>query len=176
MARNVELKAKARDFGKQKELAKALGDGSWEELLQEDTFFQVPRGRLKLREFGDGYGELIQYERSDTKAPKLSRYIRTVAAEPEALKQALSNALGIRSVVKKRRLVVLVGQTRIHLDEVEGLGQFLELEVVLRPEETLEFGTVVAQELAQKLEIAQEDLLDQAYADLLEQEAGLRGP
>jgi predicted adenylyl cyclase CyaB len=80
----------------------------------------------------------------------------------------LSAGLGVRGVVRKRRLVYVVGNTRIHLDEVEGLGSFLELEVVLSPGESLEAGVATATELVRKLGIQESDLIQTAYIDLLE--------
>jgi predicted adenylyl cyclase CyaB len=88
--------------------------------------------------------------------------------DPEALRAALSRALGVRAVVRKTRTVHLVGRTRIHLDRVDGLGDFIELEVVLRPDEETASGASVARELMTRLEIAEEDLVEAAYVDLLE--------
>jgi predicted adenylyl cyclase CyaB len=167
-SRNVEIKARARHPERQAQLAEALADGPAERLVQEDTFFVVPAGRLKLRVFGGGQGELIQYERSDSRAPSESRYVVAPTAEPEALRAALSRALGVRAVVRKTRTVHLAGRTRIHLDRVEGLGDFIELEVVLRPEEEAAVGVSVARELMARLEIAEDDLVEAAYVDLLE--------
>jgi adenylate cyclase class IV len=128
----------------------------------------VPRGRLKLRVFGSGPGELIQYERSDCKEPTESRYLCASTPEPAALREALSRALGVRAVVRKTRTVHLAGRTRIHLDRVEGLGDFIELEVVLAPGEAASRGIAVARELMALLEIEAEDLVEAAYVDLLE--------
>jgi len=76
-------------------------------------------------------GELIYYERADQEGPKHSEYHLARTHDPENLKTVLSMAFGIRGVVVKSRYLFMVGQTRIHLDDVEGLGQFIELEVVL---------------------------------------------
>jgi len=170
MARNVEIKARASNFERQARLAEDLETGGMVHLVQEDTFFQVPTGRLKLREFGDGSAELIQYEREDSVAPMESRYVCAPADKPEMLKEALSMALGVRAVVRKERTVFLVGRTRVHLDRVEGLGDFLELEVVLRPGEDPAHGVDVAERLMSQLEIEREDLVEPAYVDLLEEE------
>lgn len=167
MARNIEIKARSRDFDAQVRTAAGLADGAPSRLFQEDTFFHVPRGRLKLRDFGDGTGELIQYHRADTSGPKQSDYTRSATREPGSLKETLTAALGVRAVVRKHRTVFLVGQTRVHLDEVEGLGHFIELEVVLGPEETAAQGTAVARELMSALGIRQADLVAGAYVDLL---------
>ncbi len=167
VARNIEIKARARDFDRQSRLAEDLGIGGAEQLFQEDTFFDVPRGRLKLRTFENGKGELIQYERADNTDPTESRYLLAPTDQPEALKEALSNALGVRAVVRKKRVVHIVGRTRIHLDRVEDLGDFIELEVVLDPDELATDGVRVAEELMSKLEIQSADLVESAYADLM---------
>ncbi|MCC5859160.1 MAG: class IV adenylate cyclase [Ectothiorhodospiraceae bacterium] len=167
MARNIEIKARSKDIESQGRMAARLSDGPSMLIAQEDTFFHVPRGRLKLREFGDGTGELIQYDRPDSPGPKQSTYIRSPTSEPHSLKAALAAALGVRAVVSKQRSLFLAGQARIHLDEVAGLGQFIELEVVLRPEQTEAEGRRIADRLMSELGIEPSDLVAGAYVDLL---------
>jgi predicted adenylyl cyclase CyaB len=175
MARNVEIKARARDLARQARLAESLGYASVERLVQEDTFFTVPVGRLKLRVFEDGAGELIYYERDDSSGPAESRYVRSRTDDPGTLREALTNALGVRAIVRKKRTVYLVGQTRIHFDQVEGLGAFIELEVVLEPSEPLTHGVAIAEDLMSKLEIGDRDLVEAAYVDLLCESAAQSG-
>ncbi|XP_066175678.1 uncharacterized protein [Sylvia atricapilla] len=141
--------------------------GAGQVLFQTDTFFRVPRGRLKLRRTQDGRGELIFYERPDCAGPKLSKFSITPTADPEGLQAVLSQSLGILGTVTKERLLLLLGQTRLHLDRVQGLGDFLELEVVLRPEQSVEDGQRVAQELLRELGVGEQDLVCGAYLDLL---------
>jgi predicted adenylyl cyclase CyaB len=167
MGRNIEIKARSTDFQKQFALAESLSDGPVEHFIQEDTFFNVPSGRLKLRVFDNGSGELIQYERESGTGPRECRYVRSPINDPESLKHVLAQALGIRAVVRKNRTVFFNGQTRIHLDQVEGLGSFLELEVVLAPDHEMAHGITIAHELMSKLRIAREDLISEAYVDLL---------
>lgn len=167
MDRNIEIKARARDFQHQQKLAEALADSGPQVFYQEDTFFNCSVGRLKLRTSPDGMGELIYYHRQDCVEPTESNYVRSVTSDHESLKEALSNALGVYAVVWKKRTVYVVGRTRVHLDEVEGLGGFIELEVVLRAGEVPGFGDVVARELMAKLGIQAEDLVKPAYVDLL---------
>ncbi|UCC78835.1 MAG: class IV adenylate cyclase [Candidatus Zixiibacteriota bacterium] len=169
MARNIEIKAKSGDYQGQMSIAENLSGGKVQHLFQEDTFFCVPEGRLKLREFGDSTGELIQYERPDTVEPAECRYIRHATDDPASLKETLTKSLGIRAVVRKKRTVYLVGQTRIHFDEVEDLGKFIELEVVLRQGEDTDSGVAIAEDLMKKLGIVRQDLIEQAYVDLLEE-------
>ncbi len=167
MGRNVEIKAKARDLEYQRTLADALADSGPHVFYQEDTFFNCTDGRLKLRSFPDGMGELIHYQRQDCVEPAESIYVRSVINDPESLKDALSNALGVHAVVCKKRTVYVVGRTRVHLDEVEGLGSFIELEVVLRAGEAPGSGAVVARDLMARLGIQAEALVKSAYVDLL---------
>lgn len=168
MGRNVEIKARLADRPALVERVEAIADEGPTVLHQEDTFFPSPRGRLKLRRFADGRGELIYYRRPDATDPEESRFVRSPAADPASLAEALGRALGVRGVVRKKRTLYLVGQTRIHLDEVEGLGDFLELEVVLAPGDSKEAGHAVARELMERLEVDEDSLVARAYIDLLE--------
>lgn len=177
MARNVEIKAALQDRAVVEARAVQLDGATVEELAQTDVYFRVPRGRLKLRIFGASAGsdlpeappaELIQYQRPDGLDPEVSSYQRVAVPQPTELRAALSAALGERVVVKKRRTVYLVGRTRIHLDRVDGLGDFLELEVVLRGDEDQRVGEQEARSWMQRLGIAAGDLIEAGYADLLE--------
>ena len=168
MGRNVEIKARVADLPALARRVAAIADQGPEVLRQEDTFYPSPRGRLKLRRFAGGKGELIFYRRPDATEPEESRYVLSPTADPESLAAALGGALGVRGVVKKKRTLYRVGRTRVHLDEVEGLGDFMELEVVLAAGEGRSAGLTVARELAQRLGVAEGDLVARAYIDLLE--------
>lgn len=168
MPRNVEIKARVNDPARLRTLVLALGDGPGQMLYQKDTFYQARNGRLKLREFADGSGELIAYERPDLLGPKTSRYAISPAPDPERLHQALALSLGVRGVVSKRRTLITAGRTRIHLDQVADLGDFMELEVVLQDNESEAEGLAVAHDLMSRLEIGQADLVEGAYIDHLE--------
>src|SRR3972149_5605825 len=133
MPANIEIKARARNFPDLRRRAEELSQVPPSLIPQEDTFFNVPEGRLKLRQLGHDHGQLVFYRRTDASGPKRSDYLLADTSDPSALKAALTAALGVRGVVRKTRFLYMVGQTRIHLDEVEGLGEFMELEVVLHP-------------------------------------------
>lgn len=169
MARNVEIKAKVEDVTALLERIESIADRGPQVIHQEDTFFPCSKGRLKFRRFSEQEGELIFYERPDTTGPTESQYARTSSLEPDALTEMLSQALGVRGVVRKRRILYWMGQTRIHLDDVEGLGAFLELEVVLEPRQSTSEGIEIAGELMKRLKIKEADLVEGAYIDLLEQ-------
>jgi predicted adenylyl cyclase CyaB len=167
MPRNVEIKARLTDAAAVRERARALATEGPHELVQHDVFFHCRRGRLKLRRFADGTGELIAYERADEAGPKTSHYRVVTCPDPDAVAEALGNALGVLGEVRKRRALFLVGRTRIHLDEVEGLGTFLELEVVLGDEEPDAVGKAEAAALRTALGVESTDLITGAYIDLL---------
>jgi predicted adenylyl cyclase CyaB len=171
MAINFEWKACARDFDRQRQLAEAVTGSPALLLEQEDTFFRVPRGRLKLRQLAEAQGELIYYDRPDRAGPKISVYSLVPTDQPDALRELLTQALGVRAVVRKRRRLYQRGPVRIHLDEVEGLGTFVEVEVVIRPGEVAAGGEELAADLQRELEVRGEDLVEVAYVDLLEQAA-----
>jgi predicted adenylyl cyclase CyaB len=171
MARNVEIKAKVDDLGALRARVEARVGGKPEILDQEDVFFSVPKGRLKLRSFPGGGGELIAYARSDDVGPTLSTYRVYRTENPEGLKSFLSDLCGIRGIVRKRRLLYHIGRTRVHLDEVEGLGAFLELEVVLADEEEEADGERAATEILRDLGVVDERRMAAAYIDLLEEAA-----
>jgi predicted adenylyl cyclase CyaB len=164
---NIEIKARARDFEGIKSRAEKLSDTPVKVIPQEDTFFNTPQGRLKLRVLASG-AELIYYDRPDQQGPKRSDYHIAHVGDPENFKRVLELAYGVRGVVKKTRFLYLVGQTRIHLDDVEGLGQFMELEVVMEDGQSDIEGQKIAEDLMSALGVGRDDLIDGAYMDLLE--------
>ena len=172
MPANIEIKARIDRVEAVLPRARAVADDEHAQLIhQDDTFFSVPHGRLKLRVFADGSGELIHYSRPDTEGPKVSDYVIAAVAEPDALREALTRACGLLGRVRKERLLLLSGQTRVHLDRVHGLGDFLELEVVLNPGQSEADGQAVAQRLMAALAVPESALVSGAYLDLL-REAG----
>ena len=168
MPSNVEIKARVAEKGEFAERAGRLSGTSPQRLCQHDSFYASARGRLKLRRFADGKAELIFYRRSDVGGPKVSDYSRLPVTDPEAMHGLLDAALGCVGTVKKDRLVWLVGRTRVHLDEVAGLGTYMELEVVLRDREPSAVGEAEAAALMVELGVAESDLVAGAYVDLLE--------
>lgn len=168
MPANVEIKARIASVDALLPTARALGDDEHPQLIhQDDTFFDVPHGRLKLRVFGDGSGELIHYHRADASGPKRSDYLLSPVPEPDSLRDALARACGLLGRVRKQRILVLAGPTRIHLDRVEGLGDFLELEVTLGEGQGEAEGVATAQRLMGLLGVGADQLVSGAYLDLL---------
>jgi len=166
--RNVEIKARAADPDAIRRRAERLSGGPPSVLEQDDTFFHCRDGRLKLRVLSGRESELIHYDRPDRLEPAECRYTVCPCAAPALLREALSGALGVRGSVRKVRSLFLAGQTRIHVDEVEGLGSFVELEVVLRTEQTRADGERTAREIMRALGIEPRDLVETSYIDLLE--------
>ena len=167
MARNVEIKARISSVDALVPIAAALAGDGPTEIEQDDTFFRCDTGRLKLRDFLDGSGELIFYRRADQAGPKESFYLRSVTSTPGTLRDALSLAYGQAGRVVKHRTLFLVGRTRVHLDRVERLGDFLELEVVLDEGEPSEAGVREAHAIMRQLGVEAHRLIEGAYVDLL---------
>ena len=167
MPRNIEIKAGIASVEALLPRAQAVAGGEAELIVQDDTFFTVPQGRLKLREFADGSAELIHYQRPDTGQAKASDYVVVPVPDAAALREALARACGVRGRVRKRRWLLRAGATRIHLDRVEGLGDFMELEVVLGPQQDDEEGTRIAEALMRELGLSEAPRLAGAYLDQL---------
>lgn len=167
MPRNIEIKARIRNIESVLPKAASLADAGPTEIFQDDTFFESKNGRLKLRAFSPESGELIFYRRADRRGPKESFYVISPATSPDTLRECLSLACGQIGRVRKKRTLYLAGRTRIHLDRVEGLGDFLELEVVLHENEDPEAGEAVALDLMNKLDVSPDQLIEVAYIDLL---------
>lgn len=167
MPRNIEIKAKIESIELLLPKALAIADQGPVEIEQDDTFFRCDAGRLKLRTLSPSAGELIFYRRADQQGPKESFYQLTPTHEPDRLRETLSLAWGQIGRVQKKRTLLLVGRTRIHLDRVQGLGHFLELEVVLEEDEPLEAGMQEANDIMAQLGVEPSRLIEGAYLDLL---------
>jgi predicted adenylyl cyclase CyaB len=166
MPSNIEIKAFLPDPSRVRQIAEQTGEDKGA-TLQEDTFFTSMRGRLKLRRLSSKHGELIYYERPDKPGPNQSHYVLCTTGDLDGLRQVLEKALGIEGIVRKKRHLFVVGQTRIHLDEVENLGNFLELEVMLQEGQRAEDGMAIANKLMEKLGVKKKNLITSAYIDLI---------
>lgn len=138
-------------------------------LEQADTFYVVPHGRLKLRVVeGSSCGQLISYSRPDEAGPKLSQFSVAKVQNTSDMNDVLSESLSVLGEVKKKRLLFIVdGQTRVHIDSVSLLGDFLELEVMMKETQTLKDGQKIATNLMAQLGVEEKDLVTGAYMDLL---------
>jgi predicted adenylyl cyclase CyaB len=132
MSRNIEVKARVEDFASVERRARTLGAVQVLDVRQRDVFFRVPEGYLKLRTAdGATTGEIIRYHRERTAAVRPSDYEIEVVEDTAAAERRLSKQHGVLGLVEKRRRVLRWRHTRIHLDEVDGLGTFVEVETVI---------------------------------------------
>jgi predicted adenylyl cyclase CyaB len=166
MARNIEIKARIDSVEALAPRVAQLADSGPSEILQDDTYFACAGGRLKLRIFSDTEGQLIYYQRPDIAGPKESFYIISPTTSPHTLLNALSLAYGQTGRVKKHRTIFTIGRTRVHLDCVDELGHFVELEVVLGENEPTHEGVAIAHDLLAQLGISPDQLIEGAYVDL----------
>jgi len=169
--RNVELKARDPDPARSLERSLALGAEDQGEIRQRDTYFAGARGRIKLREQDPGEDELIQYSRENSTDARTSSYRRVPTGEGDALRAALDDAYGTLVTVTKRRRLLLWEGVRIHLDEVEGLGSYLEFEAVAEGSGATDPDLSAEQEKVERLRselgIEDKDLVATSYSDLL---------
>jgi predicted adenylyl cyclase CyaB len=172
MPKNIELKAKLAEIDFARRAAQRVGAKPQGVLEQIDTYFCVPRGRLKLRHTTPGESELIQYERPNRTDARPCRYRRVPVADASAIHDLLETALGIVSVVRKRRELWLLDNVRIHFDHVEGLGEFIEFEAIIGPDHLDETCHRQVEELTAAFGLAVVDLVAASYGDLI-QDAGL---
>ncbi len=162
--RNIELKATDPDPSASLEVCRALGAEDRGAIAQRDTYFEVAHGGLKLREEQPGGPHLIQFERASEPQQRESRYRIIEVSDGTALCAALAAAIGIRGVVVKRRHLLLWQSVRIHLDEVEQLGTFIELEAVAPADSDLDHEHRLIAELRDALGITDERLVALGYA------------
>jgi predicted adenylyl cyclase CyaB len=167
MPANLELKATCADPESAHRIARSIGASDEGILCQTDTYFSVPEGRLKLREIEGVGSELISYRRPDATPARTSRFEICPVERPREMIRLLELLFGIRCVVRKKRSLYLFGATRIHLDQVDGLGSFIEFEIPggdsrLNPEEILD-------RLVNEFRIGEGDVIRHSYVDMMEQ-------
>ena len=173
MPTNLELKAVVESPVRVNAILKrkARRDGV---LMQTDTYFAIHDGRLKVREFLGAGAELIYYKREERNGSRWSNYEVIPLTDGARIKVILSKLFPIRVIVKKRRQLYLYKNARIHLDDVEGLGQFIEFEVIVKSGKR-QAHTVYTQ-LRELLNIQDTDIIKCSYADLMEQQLKSRHP
>jgi adenylate cyclase, class 2 len=172
--RNIELKARLADYEAACRVASAIATGRLGDQHQIDTYFHCRHGRLKLRQIDRLRAELIWYARLDRQEATPSSYQVAPVANPETLKAALAAALGVRAVVEKRREIFLYHSVRIHLDEVIGLGRFLEFEAVLGPDVDEAAGLALIDSLTRHFAVSPGDLLADSYGEMVPLDAAGR--
>ena len=163
---NIEIKARYTDRDRAEQILSSLGAGPAAVFQQKDTYFNVSDGRLKLRQLAIDEGQLIHYRRDNTSGPKRSDYEISATTDPDALRSILTELMGTWIEVEKTRQVWLWENVRIHLDDVVGLGQFVELEAVT-DEQGVEQSRERVETLMRALEIGPDQLIDGSYSDML---------
>lgn len=167
MHSNIELKARDGDRQRSSEVCESLGAEDCGVLVQRDTYFNVSHGRLKLREENGATPHLIAYERPDLSEQRESRYRIVEVQNVEEMKAALSGTLGVKVVVaKERRLFLWEGNVRIHLDAVEGMGNFIEFEAIASAGSDLSREQAQVAKLREAFGITDADLIASSYSDL----------
>jgi predicted adenylyl cyclase CyaB len=164
--RNLEFKAKCHSLAELRQWLVGLKAEYRTTMHQIDTYFNVPKGRLKLREIHGDEACLVYYERPDTATSRYSNYQLCDIPDAETFKAAMSAALGVMVVVEKRRELWMFGNTRIHLDDVMNLGEFIELETVMRNQTEAE-AYAEHQLVKDALQVKAGDLIPASYSDLL---------
>ena len=165
-SKNLEFKAKCDSLDVLRQRAVALKAEYCRTMHQIDTYFNVPKGRLKLREVdAETTAQLVYYERPDAAASRYSNYQLCDIPQPAAFKAMMSETLGVMVVVEKQRELWMFGETRIHLDEVVNLGQFLELETVIRNQTEAE-AQAEHQLVREGLQVKADELISVSYSDI----------
>jgi predicted adenylyl cyclase CyaB len=164
--RNLEVKAGVKSLVPIRSRLWRLDGARRHAVLQQtDRYFRVPKGRLKLREMGARRdAELIAYLRPDRRSARTSEFQRLPTADPVGTRRLLERMLGLHACVRKRREVWLYRNARIHLDRVEGLGRFIEIEVVVT--EGMPQARALMKELRDVLGISAKDLIAGSYSSL----------
>lgn len=165
---NVEFKAELRDLPLARSICRSLRATRVGVLAQTDTYFRVMSGRLKRRETEGEETEWIFYDRANRTRPKLSHF--TLYDEAHAQERFGSSPLPVWLTVRKNRELWLLGNVRIHLDEVEGLGTFLEFEAMVSRDHNLARCHEAIAGLRKAFGPALGEPIDCGYSDLLEQE------
>lgn len=163
--KNLELKAPLADAAAAEALCRSLGAVDGGLLRQLDTYFGAPRGRLKLRELNGIEAQLIGYVRHEAAAQRYSHFRVVSVADPAGMKALLTETMGLRGTVAKRRRLYLWNDCRIHLDQVEGLGSFVEFEVLSQGDEASDRERMAA--LMGHFGLADHDAIRASYSDLL---------
>ena len=165
---NIEIKAKYTNHDKARQFCEDLGASCLGTVRQIDTYFRVQKGRLKLREQDAQIAELIAYVRPDQEYPKCSEFVVIKVDSPATVKGIFSTLLGIEAVVEKLRTIYILDSARIHIDEVDGIGRFLEIEVLCGSGdgEAIQTATLRARELMEAFEISPKDLIPGSYREM----------
>ena len=165
---NLEAKFRLGSLALARERAEAIGFALHGLLIQRDTFFNVHNGKLKLREQPDG-ASLIHYRRDRVAGLDISHYEMVPVANPQVMLELLRGALGVLDEVRKRRILLLRKNIRLHLDQVEGIGEFGEIEAVVDRAAAADAYRPEVAEILDALGIRDADLIEASYVELMRQ-------
>jgi len=165
--KNIEIKARTDRANQIRSILMEQNADSRGIDHQIDTYFRIPEGRMKLRQ-GDIENCLVYYERPNQAGPKRSDVFLAFPEDTDGVRDVLSKALGVLCVVRKHREILFIGNTKFHLDEVDELGSFVEIEVIDHddglPVNELE---ATCQRYMTALGIRTGDLITDSYSDML---------
>lgn len=165
--KNIEIKAYCSHPDRAMQILLDEGADFMGEDHQVDTYFKVNHGRLKLRE-GNIENALIAYKRENTSSTKQSDFMLYHSVEPAKLKEMLSKTLGINVIVDKSRKIFFIDHVKFHIDHLDGLGNFIEIEVTdpkdIRSVETMH---TTCRHFMKLLEISDKDLISHSYSDMI---------
>ena len=164
---NIEIKARCKQPERIRKILKEH-DAEFKGIdYQIDTYFEVPDGRLKLRQ-GTIEQNLIYYRRPDSESPKASDINLVPVEHPDQLHELLTNALPTKVVVDKKREIYFIANVKFHIDKVDELGHFVEIEAID------EDGSIGEEKLRKQcryyldlLDILDEDLVGHSYSDMI---------
>ncbi len=170
--KNAEIKARCSDPEFLRSYLRDRGARFVGTDRQTDTYFNLPSGRMKVRH-GTIEKALIWYQRPDHQGGRTADGMVVPLEDPAATRKLLARALGIKVEVKKIREIYFIGHSKFHLDEVEGLGSFFEIEVQdhdgTHPEESLHR---LLQKYMEELGVEQDNLIGESYSDMLLKKTG----
>lgn len=163
---SIEIKAKCEDLGKIEKILNTLEAEFLGIDHQIDTYFKVENGRMKLRE-GDIENYLIHYQRDNEEGPKKSTITIFKNTPQSSLKSLLEKSLGILTIVDKKRKIYFIKNIKFHLDSIENLGQFVEIEALDNQQQhTEEELKAQCEKYMAEFGINKKDLIANSYSDL----------
>ncbi|MBK7096012.1 MAG: class IV adenylate cyclase [Saprospiraceae bacterium] len=165
--KNIEIKARCTDPKKTEEILLSNGAEFKGIDNQTDTYFNVKEGRLKIRQ-GNIENALIFYSRKNDSGPKQSKFQLYQSSDIEKLIPILTNSLGILTIVKKHRKIFFIDFVKFHIDHLDGLGDFVEIEVGdLSDTKTVEELESTCNFYIDLLQIQEDDFLCSSYSDMI---------
>lgn len=167
MKKNLEIKARLTHSKKTAALLRGLFNDKQvitQEQIQEDIYFRVDKGRLKLRIINGKTGNLIHYFRNNNSGKRVSKYTISETNNPNELNSILGSLFGILIIVKKVRKIIIIENLRFHFDKVFGLGNYLEIEIIFNSIKEVEKQMDT---LIDYLNLDETKFIKESYSDLL---------